>query len=151
MRKKILLLALIISFMAKAQSNKILFEYDLAGNQKKRSLCLNCPSSSGKEEVPKEIEALTEQDLLKFSPEDVISYYPNPVKEELYIKWEFNNQNYVSKIQLFSFSGQLLTTYENTLNNNSQNIPFQNYSAGIYAVLLYYSNGDQKSIKIIKK
>jgi hypothetical protein len=151
MRKKIVLLALIISCMAKAQSTKILFEYDIAGNQKKRSLCVNCPSSSGKEEAPKEIEELTEDDLLKFSQEDVISYYPNPVKEELYIKWEFTNEKYVSTIQVFSISGQLLTTYQTTLNNNSQNIPFQNYSAGIYAVLLYYSNGDQKSIKIIKK
>ncbi|MCA1920001.1 MAG: T9SS type A sorting domain-containing protein [Flavobacterium piscis] len=151
MRKKILFLAFLISFISRAQSNKIIFEYDLSGNQKKRSLCLNCPSATGKNAAPKEIEELAEEDLIKFSEEDLISYYPNPVKEELYVKWQFTNNNYVKSVQVFSITGQLLKDYATTLKSNSQNIPFQNYPDGIYAVIIQYSNGEQKSIKIIKK
>jgi hypothetical protein len=149
--KKILLLTFIISFISNAQNTKLLFEYDLAGNQIKRSLCLFCPSSTGKDAPPKQIEELTEEDLLKFSDKDVISYYPNPVKEELCIKWQLTNDQYVNDISIFSISGQLLRDYKSNIEKNSQNIPFQNYPAGIYFIVLRYSNGDQKSIKIIKK
>ena len=47
-----------------------------------------------------------EEDLLKFSPEDVISYYPNPVREELYLKWELVNENKVSSIEVFSINSK---------------------------------------------
>lgn len=134
---------------------KITFNYDSAGNQIVRELCLSGCSSSAKQvkenaEV-KEIEALAEEDLLKFSKEDVISYYPNPVKEELYIKWEVKDNDYVSSIQVFSITGQLLKTYPLMARNDSQNIPFQDYSTGVYVVILYYNSGDPKTIKIIKQ
>ena len=141
-----------ITIFSNAQQ-KITFNYDSAGNQILRELCLsgcNPLAKPAKEEV-KEIEALADEDLLKFSQEDVISYYPNPVKEELYIKWELKDDNYVNSIQVFNLTGQLLRSYQPTVRNDSQNIAFQDYPTGIYAVMLYYSNGDQKSIKIIKR
>jgi hypothetical protein len=151
--KKIISLVLFgITIFSNAQQ-KIIFNYDSAGNQILRELCLSGCSPSAKQanaEV-KEIEALVDEDLLKFSQEDVISYYPNPVKEELYIKWELKDNNYVNSIQVFSITGQLLRSYYPTIHNGSQNIPFQDYATGVYAVMLYYSNGDQKSIKIIKQ
>lgn len=152
MKKTITIILLGFCIYTNAQQ-KITFNYDSAGNQILRELCLsNCNplAKSAKEEV-KEIEALVEEDLLKFSQEDVISYYPNPVKEELYIRWELKDDNYVSSIQIFNIGGQLLRSYEPTARNDSQNIAFQEYPTGIYAVMLYYSNGDQKSIKIIKQ
>lgn len=131
---------------------KITFNYDAAGNQILRELCLSdCSQSAKQVKDVKEIEALTDDDLLKFSEEDVISYYPNPVKEELYIKWELKENNYITSIQVFSLTGQLLRNYSPNLKSTSQNIPFQEYPRGVYAVLLYYKNGDQKSIKIIKQ
>ena len=76
---------------------KINFSYDSAGNQIVRSLCISGCNPAGKsvDEV-KEVQALTDEDLLKFSKQDVISYYPNPVKEQLYLKWELINDNKVS-------------------------------------------------------
>lgn len=151
MKKITTLILFLISLFSYAQQ-KITFNYDAAGNQILRELCLSgCSQSAKKVEDVKEIEALTDEDLLKFSPEDVISYYPNPVKEELYIKWELKEGNSVSSIQVFSLTGQLLRSYSPNLHNTSQNIPFQEYPRGVYAVLLYYNNGDQKSIKIIKQ
>lgn len=151
MRYYIVILVFGFSFLIKAQT-KLTFNYDPAGNQILRELCLSGCSTSAKQETEiKEIEALKEEDLLKFSPEDVISYYPNPVKEELYIKWQLQENNYITSIQVFSLTGQLLKNYQLALRNDNQNIPFQEYPRGVYLVVLYYSSGDQKSIRIIKQ
>lgn len=151
MKKITTLILLALGLFSYAQQ-KITFNYDSAGNQILRELCLSgCSQSAKQVEEVKEIAALTEDDLLKFSSEDVISYYPNPVKEELYIKWELKEGNSITSIQIFSLTGQLLRSYSPNLNNTSQNIPFQEYPRGVYAVMLYYKNGDQKSIKIIKQ
>jgi hypothetical protein len=151
MNKTFTLFLLLASFMYNAQAqDRITFTYDNAGNQIQRSLCLNCTSSKIKNAKPKEVTALKEQDLQKFFPEDIISYYPNPVKEELYLKWEFKDENLVNSIQLYGLNGQLLKSYSGLDKANSQTIPFQNYPSGVYIIVLLYSNGEQKNIKIIK-
>jgi len=148
MKHQLLFVTLLFCVISNAQT-KIKFSYDTAGNQTSRILCPNCPPETGKQ--IKEIEALTDEDLEKFSEEDVISYYPNPVKEELYLKWELTDDNYVTSIQIFSMTGQVLTTYQATKKNNTQNILFQSYPSGVYVVLLNYKSGDPKTIKIIKQ
>ena len=125
------------------------FEYDAAGNQIFRELCSSCPARSF-QEVTKEVTDLEDSDLKKFFPEDVISYYPNPVKEELYIKWDLINENKVLNLDVLSMNGQLLKTFKDNLQQNSFVISFRDYPNGIYFLNLVYSNGDQKSIKIIK-
>lgn len=151
MKKYLLLLLLFlgVSLIAKAQ-DKLVFEYDGAGNQKTRYLCIGCPSTTGKKANPKEITALKEEDLEKFFPEDVISYYPNPVKEELYLKWELIAEKKVTSIYLYALNGQVLKTYENLDKANNLNIPFFNYPTGTYLVMLVYNDGEQKTIKIVK-
>lgn len=151
--KTILSLFLFMTFFMSQAQSKLKFTYDtFTGNQLIRELCLMCPPASGKpaKEI-KEIEALTNEDLEKFSPEDVISYYPNPVKEELYLKWELIDENFVKSIQVIGINGQVLKTYQNKKEINFQNIAFQDLPAGVYIVSLAYNNGDQKTIKIIKQ
>lgn len=150
MKKEVLLLLFLVSLLSSAQTHKIVFEYDAAGNQVKRYLCLKCPSATAKSVPSKEVEALKEENVLQSSSEDVISYAPNPVKETLYLKWKLHQNNGVTSVQVFSFLGQVLGTYAVGSGVNELNLPFQNYSAGIYVVVLYYHNGSQKSIKIIK-
>jgi hypothetical protein len=150
MKHFILFILLGFSLFASAQ-DRITFSYDNAGNQITRSLCLQCTTSKNSTKPIKEIIALKEEDLQKFFPEDVISYYPNPVKEELYLKWELIAGNLVTSIQVYGLSGQLLKSYSGLEKNNAQNIPFQVYPSGTYAVVLFYTNGEQKSIKIIKQ
>lgn len=128
--------------------NRITFSYDNAGNQIQRSLCLNCSTSKMTDE--KEIAALKEEDLQKFFPEDLISYYPNPVKEELYLKWELVAEKTVTSISLYAMNGQVLKTYSNLTQTNTLNIPFLEYPTGVYLVVLVYNDGEQKTIKIIK-
>lgn len=149
---KPLLFFLFFSLSSYSQIPRLHFNYDAAGNQISRYL--NLSSTSGKNlttETPKEISELKEEDLLKFSPEDVISYYPNPVREELYLKWELTKENKVSSIEVFSINGQRVNVYSNLEKENTKNIPFQEYPQGTYLVLLNYTNGEQKSITILKQ
>lgn len=150
MKKELLFLVFLVCLFSNAQTNKIVFEYDAAGNQTKRSFCLKCPSATGKSDQTKEAEALVEQKIVPFSSEEVLSYSPNPVKEALNLTWKLQDHNEVTSVQVFSFLGQVLGTYPVGSGSNELNIPFQNYSGGIYIVVLYYRNGSQKSIKIIK-
>lgn len=150
MKKELLLLVFLVCLVTNAQTNKIVFEYDAAGNQTKRYLCLKCPSATGKSDQTKEAAASAQEEVLPFSSEEVLSYYPNPVKETLYLTWKFEDYNRVSSVQVFSFLGQVLGSYPVGSGVHELNLPFQNYSGGIYIVVLYYSNGSQKSIKVIK-
>ena len=144
------LLFLFTLFTISVNAQRIQFNYDTAGNQTRRFICLSCPARVA-DSIPKEIAELKEEDLLKFSPNDVISYYPNPVREELYLKWELVNENKVSSIEVFTINGQRVNVYSNLEKENKKNIPFQEYPQGTYLVLLSYTNGDQKSITILKK
>ncbi|MGE8340707.1 MAG: T9SS type A sorting domain-containing protein [Flavobacterium sp.] len=148
MQRFLLLIFLHCSFLSIAQT-KLNFSYDQAGNQITRILCINCLAKSAKEIV--EPEAITENDLEKFYPEDVVSYYPNPVREELYLHWELAHDNYVTAVHVYSMTGQVLRTFQISITANNLSIPFQQYPTGVYLVLLSYKNGGEKSIKIIKK
>jgi hypothetical protein len=145
--KKILLAAMLFSCIKFFGQQKIHFDYDTAGNQITREFCLTCLAKSNS----KEISELKDSDLLKFLPEDNFSYYPNPVKEELFLKWDNSNIIKISSIKLFSLNGALLKSFENQENLLSQNILFRDYPNGLYIVILSYSNGEEKSIKIIKQ
>jgi hypothetical protein len=135
-----------------AQSqDRIKFDYDTAGNQIVRRICLGCLQSKISDEEIKDVTELKEEDLLNFFPNDVISYYPNPVKEELYLKWQLVNENKVVSIDVYSKSGQLLKSMQKLEGYNSSIVNFNEYSTGTYFIILQYKNGDKKSITIIKK
>ena len=51
---------------------------------------------------------------------------------------------------MFTLSGQVLKTIKENLSQNSLIISFQEYPVGVYYLSLNYTNGDQKSIKIVK-
>lgn len=148
MKRHLLYFLFLFSFIVSAQQ-KITFQYDEAGNQTLRELCLSGCTVSSK--PAKEIEKLTNDDLLQFSPQDVISYYPNPVKEDLYLQWQLLNENFVTAVYVYSITGQVLRVFQTNESINSLNISFQSYPAGVYIVLLSYKDGGEKSIKIIKK
>jgi len=148
MKKLLFLIFFIYSFLGFAQQ-KVSFDYDVTGNQTKRQLCLICHDKNETQVI--EVKGLKEEDLLKFFPEDVISYYPNPVKEELFLKWELINGKNVKTIEIYSLGGQLVKKHSNLDLSNKLNIPFNSFPEGVYTVLLLYSNGEQKDIRIIKK
>lgn len=147
MNKLYILLLLLSAFLCQAQ-NKIQFSYDSSGNQLQRELvCINCKTTNN----VKNLREIRKEDLIQSEVSDQISYYPNPVQQELYLSWELVNNNSVSSIRLYSLTGHLLQSFQNKDKSNQQTILFQSYPRGVYTVVLIYSNGEQKSIKIIKQ
>lgn len=132
--------------------NKIVFSYDTAGNQIKREICINCPAGTGrlKDEdlAEKDIEA---KDFMKSDDLEGISYYPNPVKEELYVRWPLEDNKYITTISVYNINGQKLKNFTEQKNTITETIRFSEYPQGIYTILLDYNNGEQKTLKIIKK
>lgn len=141
MRKNYILLLLLFPLVSFAQ-DKILFSYDQAGNQALREICINCTART----TAKPVKELKKEDLQEI---DQISYYPNPVSEELYLNWELVPDKKVIEIKLISISGKLLQTYVPA--DKQMSISFQGYPSGLYIVQLRYNTDEQKSIKIIKK
>lgn len=142
-----LLLFICTGVLMNAQQ-RIRFEYDIAGNQIQRTWCITC--SARVNDNTKEVSKLEESDLVKFFPEDIIKYYPNPVKEELYLRWELVNNNNVTSIDIYTLNGNLLKSFNQELSQNSLVVSFINYPVGVYLLKLNYNNGEQKSIKIVK-
>ncbi len=147
--KKITLLIFCFYSLFSLGQIKLNFEYDNAGNQIRRSVCSGCRLASNQKVT--DIANLTNKDMIKDFPEDLISYYPNPVKEELYLKWELKDNNKITEIHIYNLSGQLLKSIQKLENQSTQAIAFQEYPQGNYVLLLLYSNGEQKSLKIIKQ
>ena len=148
--KNILLFALIFSGLLANSQTRVDFSYDGAGNQIKRQLCLFCRNQSSINDSLV-LEDLKDENFHFFFEGDVISYYPNPVKEELFLKWELIDGKNVERIELYTLTGQLVKKYINLNVSNKLSIPFNNLPDGIYTILLLYSNGEQKDIKIIKE
>lgn len=139
---------LIFGLNAFSQTNKIQFTYDTAGNQITRQLCLSCLSKTNQNS--KNLEQLTDADYQKFTPEDNFSYYPNPVKEELYLQWEIKEVA-ISSIELYNLNGSLLKSLTNLNEVSTQSINFSSYPVGTYVLQLTYDNGTSKTIKVIKQ
>jgi hypothetical protein len=149
MKKNLIATLLVFIGVSVKAQNKIVFEYDTAGNQIKREICINCTNPAAK--TPKEVTNIKPEDLQKSFPDDVISYYPNPIKEELYLKWDLVNKASVTRASIYSLQGQEVKSYTKLDNTNSLIIPFQAMPNGVYTIILGYTDGEQKSIKIIKQ
>jgi hypothetical protein len=149
--KKLFLFCLFIALIA-IKSNaqaKINFMYDAAGNQTSRFYCTNCGSTPVRS--TEKTEKVQEKNFQKFFPEDVLSYYPNPVKDELYLKWELVNNIKVTTIDLYSVSGQLIKQINEFNTANTHIISFNELAVGMYLLNLNYSNGEVKTINIAKQ
>lgn len=147
---KIILFSGISSFAFSQNANRISFDYDTAGNQSRRYICL-CTEKQSSEVAVKEVEQLNEDNLQKLNEEDLISFYPNPLQEKLFLKWELINNKKVTQIELYTFSGQLINSYNDLETVNSKEIYFSNLAVGMYLINMVYTDGEQKSITIIKK
>ncbi|MBJ7880424.1 T9SS type A sorting domain-containing protein [Gelidibacter salicanalis] len=131
--------------------DKLTFKYDTAGNQITRErICLNCNPLSRSATTESDSLGIADNDL-KTVTEFQLKSYPNPVVDELYVEWVNNPEMLVAKIQLFSISSQLL--YDMNVNDRQgeQQINFSNFPAGIYNVVIHYTNHSKKTFKIIKK
>lgn len=142
MKKLFLLLILCICIHGIAQK-RIQFNYDSTGNQVERVICFPCGARISNEN-PKE------DDFIKNEISSTIDYYPNPVKEELYLNWTNKLDAKIESIELSTISGQLLKKNNEMNDKNKTSINFSEYPQGMYVLVFVYTNGERESIKILK-
>jgi uncharacterized protein YlaI len=149
MRTLIIFLVLIVTSLNCQAQTKVKFDYDPAGNQILRYVCINCHDRVAADTIQSDsgISAENAKENLKTQ----ISYYPNPVKEELNIQWITQDKTSVSSIAVFSMTGQSLGTYSNVESLQSTTVGFGSYPSGFYNVVLYFSDGSKETLKIVKK
>lgn len=129
------------------QTTKLLFSYDTSGNQIARTLCVNCPVGQGRPSNSVEASKIETETIVL----DKVTFFPNPVAEELNIKWELISNKTVDYITVYNTNGALMQNYIDLKNDSLKVIPFGSYPSGMYIVSLTYSDGEQKSLQIIKK
>jgi hypothetical protein len=119
------------------------FSYDIAGNQTAMYVQIILESTG---------KTASSSSVLQNNPiyEDV-KYFPNPVKSELYMEWQTIENNSLKSIIVFNTVGEMLKEYKELDTTNNYTLPFQDYPYGVYFVEFLYSNGDQKTFKIIKQ
>lgn len=110
-------------------SSKNNFKYKIIGKAK---LVANFALTNSQREYKKEIQP------------DIFSYYPNPVKDILYIKTNHNIQN----LKVFNLSGQEIMNLDTKSINNRIDVRF--LPKGIYLFSTTFENGEIKTFKIIR-
>lgn len=139
---------LLINFLLFASiqgfSQKSRFNYDAAGNQISRVVSLTRTAG----QVYKPMETVENKD---FIGEDKISYYPNPVLNQLYVNWQNRTDVVVKNIEIFNMEGQLLENYNDLKYTENVVINFEAFTNEIYNVLINFENGAKQTLKIIKK
>lgn len=141
----LVLFVLGISYGQIPSAQRIKFSYDSAGNQTQRKICISC---SAKNANYKDESTLADSDLLE---ENKVLYYPNPVLEELYVKWKNTEESQVTSVELYSMNGQQLNKITDVNDSELAKIGFTDYPTGYYIVVLVYSNGEKKDLKIVKQ
>ncbi|HEX8562690.1 MAG TPA: T9SS type A sorting domain-containing protein [Flavobacterium sp.] len=144
-----LLLQLLFFSIAGHSQMKLKFEYDLAGNQTKRHIVFESRDAAVNDSIYKSPEEITEEDLESLIGTG-ISFYPNPVKQDLYIKWT-QLETPVNAVEIYSMSGQLLRRIPNLKNDDNVVLSFQDLPQAIYNVVLFFNNSETQTLKIVKQ
>ncbi|WP_347066784.1 T9SS type A sorting domain-containing protein [Flavobacterium sp. WV_118_3] len=123
------------------------FSYDTAGNQITRELiCKECIGV-----VEPGVNRIARPDTIPPKPKEQLQYYPNPVIDELYLKWSSVDNKLPVSIALYSINGQHIRTFSNLERQSGFKIPFSGCPSGIYSLIINYTNGEQQALTIIKK
>ncbi len=149
MKMRLLLVVVVfINYLYSQNYPKLSFTYDLSGNQISRVYCSNCSTVAGKQNV--NYHDLNVNDFKQFSTGDVLSYHPNPVKEELFLKWTIKEDTTVTEIQLLTLNGTFIKSINNLSELDHCVINFSDQPQGMYLLHLLFADSRIESIKILK-
>lgn len=148
MKNLVLLTLVFITFFECQAQTKIKFNYDAAGNQIARYICINCNDRVARDSISTTSSTVTNDTNALQSK---ISYYPNPVQEELNIQWLKDNNASVTGIEVFSMAGQSLGNYNGLESVQSTTVGFGTYPQGFYNLTIYFSDGNKETLKVVKK
>lgn len=129
-------------------ADRVIFAYDESGNQKQRTLCINCVSNRMANPAIVEAKKELEEKII----EDKLVFYPNPVKEELHIDFDITDAiKQVDAVTVYAITGQMIKNYSITTNQTNLIIPFESLPQGIYIVYVLYTTGETIDLKIKKQ
>jgi len=126
-------------------SGTIYFTFDNSGNQIKRSY--NYGEYSKQEVITTKVS--TEENIEENKSE--LTYFPNPIENELTITWAKSKSTTISSILVFSVNGKLVKTFNPSKNSRELILPFYDVAIGVYIIQVAFNNGKQNSFKIIKQ
>lgn len=134
--------------VAQQLPDKIIFDYDTAGNQIFRGIVIEMQDTSIQSINSIEDESETQQ---SFGYEETkLRYYPNPVKTQLQVEW---NKTFkaVDYMMLHTSSFQKLTEIRNLSQDEHTSITFDHLPTGSYYLSVYYMDGTKETVTILKR
>lgn len=124
----------------------IKFSYDDSGNQTRRDMIY----LASRQSKPKNDDGNNSKKWT-LSEYHNVSYYPNPVRSELYLKWIDEQGEDMTSIEIYDLSGRFVKIYEEMSAKEEIAINFDQYPQGIFTVILNYSGGETRTLKIVKQ
>lgn len=134
--------------VAQQLPDKIIFDYDTAGNQIFRGIVIEMQDTSIQSINSIEGESETQQ---SFGYEETkLRYYPNPVKTQLQVEW---NKTFkaVDYMMLHTSSFQKLAEIRNLSQDEHTSITFDHLPTGSYYLSVYYMDGTKETVTILKR
>lgn len=131
--------------------NSIAFDYDNAGNQTKRKIIYLPRRRHRQHLVPDSPMTVGENQLIPADEYKDLSYYPNPVNSQLYVKWSDQKGEDMQTMELYNVEGKLMHSYPNQSDKDNATVNFWEYPQGIYELKLMYRGGETKTLKIVKQ
>lgn len=144
MKKIFTIAGLALAATCYSQTTTLNFSYDSSGNQTLRELqiCINCREAATQDH---------EESYVRSPESEQILYYPNPVLEQLSVKWTNTTDKYVESLNVYSSTGQIMFDLQNLNDKTDAVINFSSLSEGLYVVMLNYNSGEQRTLKVVKK
>ena len=143
MKNKLLLGIFLLLGCASFGQQQLNFDYDAAGNQIGVVIILH-------NILDNKMSHATATTLQSNPIYKDVKYYPNPVKNELYMEWQTIDNNNLTHIVINNIAGDLLKDYKDVNTVTNYTLSFEGYPQGVYFVKFMYNNGEQKTFKIIK-
>ena len=152
--------------------SKLIFSYDVAGNQTQRFYCEEegfcSPSATSSRRIDeKGVTVGEEQGVLVAEqtgvplPEEEVeeekegldvnySIYPNPTDNKVTIQLSGKDYNLTNSISIYNTNGSLIRRIEINDPTNQMNLDLSNDPSGVYFLHLHFTNGTTTTEQIIK-
>lgn len=144
------LFLLFFSITFHAQEITLSLDYDASGNRKIHTL----PETDPDTLFPEENTGVPPDELEKpeiFNPQIAsVRFSPNPAPKEVEIQWSLLDDKTVTRLSLYSNSGQLLQSYTVFDSPQQKTIPVNNLTTGLYYIVLTYNDATRSSLKMYK-
>jgi|JI8StandDraft_1071087.scaffolds.fasta_scaffold04080_3 hypothetical protein len=141
---------LAINFPLFAQTPKLIFEYDGAGNQTMRRICYsNCDNAVYKNAITTKDEVVEENSIQNI--EDAFTIYPNPTEGLVKLEWDSSIEDEIETIELVGNASLFYKEIEVKKSQNAIELDISNEFTGMYVFVITFQDGSQITKKLIKQ